>query len=172
LIGSLAYIHCTMRAYNTQNTYRILPRFLLPGIFFITLIAFMEYKVFESVYSMTGDIVLSVSVLGVTAFGGVLAETILNRNTKATDDQRLASDWLFNISLAASALSGFGIWAQASGMAEVNFWIVRVALPDFAQFVFGMITIVTITDILLLRWYIREDVDMKHSRNYTANGAT
>src|SRR3990167_6799926 len=30
-------------------------------IFFITLVAFLEYKVFESTYSLTGNIVLSVS---------------------------------------------------------------------------------------------------------------
>lgn len=133
--------------------------------FFVVLIAFMEYKVFESTYSLTKDLILSISVMGVTAFGGVIAEVFLRRNSKATDDQELAADSIFYISLAASAIAGFGIWAQASGNGTVNVGNLRIELPQFADFVFLMITVVTIADIFLLRHYIREDVDAKHRRN-------
>ena len=133
-------------------------------VFFVVLIAFMEYKVFEAMYSSTGDIVLSVSVLTVTAFGGVVAETILHRNPKATDDQRLAADVIFYISLIASAIAGFGVWAKASNMQAVDLYYIQFALPDFSRFVFGVITVVTVLDVLLLRWYIRSDVDFAHGR--------
>lgn len=133
--------------------------------FFVILIAFMEYKVFESTYSLTKDLILSISVMGVTAFGGVIAEVFLRRNSKANDDQELAADWIFYISLAASAIAGFGIWAQSSGNGTVNVGKFTIALPQFADFVFLMITLVTIADIFLLRWYIREDVEAKHLRN-------
>ena len=133
--------------------------------FFVILIAFMEYKVFESTYFITGNIVLSVSVMGVTAFGGIVAETILKRNSKANDDQIQAADALFYISLFASAVAGFGVWAQSQGVTNVTFFKLSVALPEFGQFVFVMITLVTIIDIFILRWYISEDVDAKHQRN-------
>ncbi len=133
--------------------------------FFVILIGFMEYKVFESTYSTTGNLVLSLSVLSVTAFGGIIAEVYLHRNNKATDDQLMAANWIFGISLIASAIAGFGIWAQSSGATVVDLYYLQFAIPDFTDFVFIMITVVTIADVLLLRWYIREDVDMKHTRN-------
>lgn len=133
--------------------------------FFVVLIAFMEYKVFESTYTATGDIVLAASVLSVTAVGGIVAELILKRNSKASDDQLIASDALFYLSLIASAIAGFGVWAQTSGTNEVHLLDYTISLPRFADFVFVMITAVTVADVFLLRWYISEDVDAKHRRN-------
>ena len=134
--------------------------------FFVILIAFMEYRVFESTLSITGDVVLAGSVLFVTAVGGIIAEMFLHRNKKATDDQLMAANWLFGISLVASAIAGFGVWAQTSGNETINlFNRYAVTLPQFADFVFVMITAVTVIDVFILRWYIREDVDMKHTRN-------
>jgi hypothetical protein len=132
---------------------------------FVILIAFMEYKVFESTYVATGDLILSLSVLGVTAAGGIISEVFLHRNKKANDDQLSTANNLFNISLAASAVAGFGIWAQARGADAVRLFGNEIPLPNFSEFVFTMITIVTVVDILMLRSYIRNDVDAKHARN-------
>lgn len=132
---------------------------------FIVLIGFLEYKVFESMYGMTRDIFLSASALTVTAFGGILAETVLHRNKGATDDQLWSADALFYISLFTSAVIGFGIWAQATGTNRIEAFGYYMPLPDFASFAFVMITVVTVIDIVLLRKYIRDDVDAKHARN-------
>lgn len=132
--------------------------------FFVVLIGFMEYKVFESTYSVTGDIVLSLSVLSVTAFGGIIAELYLHRNKKATDDQQFAANIIFGVSLVASAVAGFSIWAQTSGTSTVDLYFFKFTLPAFTDFVFMMITVVTVADVFLLQWYIRGDVDMMHTR--------
>jgi hypothetical protein len=133
--------------------------------FFVILIAFMEYKVFESTYVATGDLILSLSVLGVTTVGGIVSEVFLHRNKKANDDQLSTANNLFNMSLAASAIAGFGIWAQARGADAVRLFGNEIPLPNFSEFVFTMITVVTVVDILMLRSYIRNDVDAKHARN-------
>ena len=132
---------------------------------FIVLIAFLEYKVFESVLGLTRDTILAASVLTVTAFGGVLAEIVLHRNKSATDDQLWAADTMFYVSLITSAVVGFGIWAQASGVGAVDLIWFSVSIPDYASMVFVVITAVTIVDVLLLRQYIRSDVDAVHKRN-------
>jgi hypothetical protein len=133
--------------------------------FFVILIAFMEYKVFESTYIATGDLILSLSVLGVTAAGGIISEVFLHRNKKANDDQLSTANNLFNMSLIASAVAGFGVWAQTRGADAVRLFGNEIPLPKFSEFVFVMITIVTVVDILMLRSYIRNDVDAKHARN-------
>lgn len=133
--------------------------------FFVLLIAFLEYKVFESTYGLTGDIILSISVLSVTAFGGVFAEIVLNRNEDATDDQLLYAEWIFYISLITSAFAGFGIWAQTSGFNTVDLWVIQFSIPEFRSTVFVLVTIVTVADILLLRSYFRKDVKAVHARN-------
>lgn len=133
--------------------------------FFIVLVALLEYKVFESMYGMTRDILLTASALAVTAFGGVYAEVVLSRNENATDDQRMIADWIFGISLVTSAFVGFGAWAQSSGFDVVNLGYRTFTVPEYSKTVFGLITVVTLADILLLRAYFRGDVKAKHRRN-------
>ena len=134
--------------------------------FFIVLVGMLEYKVFESMYGMTGDLILTASTLLVTAFGGVYAEVVLRRNEKATDDQNLLADWIFGISLLTSAFVGLGAWAQAAEIDSVNvgFGII-LSIPEFRQMSFLIITAVTVADILILRAYFRGDVDAQYRRD-------
>lgn len=133
--------------------------------FFVILVAMLEYKVFESMYGMTGDIILTISTLLVTAFGGVYSEVVLRRNEDATDDQNLYADWIFYISLVTSAFVGLGAWAQAINLSEINLYFVSITLPDFAATSVAIITLVTLADILILRAYFRADVNAVHARN-------
>ncbi len=132
--------------------------------FFVVLVAMLEYKVFESMYGMTRDIILTASTLLVTAFGGVYAEVVLRRNASATDDQNLQADAVFYISLATSAIIGLGAWVQAIGLQAVVIGKFVLSLPEFSQLAITIVTIVTIADILLLRAYFRGDVKAKHKR--------
>lgn len=132
--------------------------------FFVILVAMLEYKVFESMYGMTRDIILTASTLLVTAFGGVYAEVVLRRNASATDDQNLQADAVFYISLATSAIIGLGAWVQAIGLQAVVIGKFVLSLPEFSQLAITIVTIVTIADILLLRAYFRGDVKAKHKR--------
>jgi len=132
--------------------------------FFVILVAMLEYKVFESMYGMTRDIILTASTLLVTAFGGVYSEVVLRRNATATDDQNLQADAIFYISLATSALIGLGAWVQAIGLETVRIGDFYLTLPEFSQLAVSVITIVTIVDILLLREYFRGDVKAQHKR--------
>lgn len=132
--------------------------------FFVILVAMLEYKVFESMYGMTSDIILTASTLLVTAFGGVYAEVVLRRNESATDDQNLQADAIFYISLVTSAVIGLGAWVQAIGLQEVKIWKYTFSLPEFSQLAIAIITIVTIADILILREYFRGDVKAQHKR--------
>ncbi len=134
-------------------------------VFFIILIAMLEYKVFESVYGMTGDIILTASALLVTAFGGVYSEIVLRRNESATDDQNMWADWIFYISLVTSAFVGLGAWVNATGATGVNLGFASFSIPEFSQTAVTIITIVTIVDALILRAYFRADVNQVHKRN-------
>lgn len=133
--------------------------------FFVILVAMLEYKVFESMYGMTGDIILTVSALLVTAFGGVYSEVVLRRNEKATDDQRQYADWIFFVSLGTSAFVGLGAWARAMELSSVDLYFFEIPIPDFSGMAVFTITAVTIIDILILRAYFRADVDAVHRRN-------
>jgi len=133
--------------------------------FFVLLVAMLEYKVFESMYGMTGDVILTISALLVTAFGGVYAEVVLRRNEDATDDQNMYADWIFYISLATSAVVGLGAWAQAIGLNEIPLYFTNLSLEKFSEVAVLIITIVTISDILILRAYFRADVNAVHRRN-------
>lgn len=133
--------------------------------FFVILIAFFEYKVYEATLTQTGDFILSISVLTVTAAGGLIAELFLHRNKKATEDQRMIADTIFYISIVTSAVAGFAVWAQSSGTSTIYMLWFTFTLPAYGQFVFTTITIVSVIDALLLRSYIRGDVDNQHSRD-------
>ncbi len=133
--------------------------------FFVVLVAMLEYKVFESMYGMTGDIILTASTLLVTAFGGVYAEVVLRRNEDATDDQNIQADAIFYISLVTSAFVGLGAWMQAVKIETINIAGVLFSIPQFSQMSIGIITIVTIADILILRAYFRGDVNAVHRRS-------
>jgi len=133
--------------------------------FFVVLVAMLEYKVFESMYGMTGDIILTASTLLVTAFGGVYAEVVLRRNEDATDDQNMLADAIFYISLATSAFVGLGAWMQAVNIQVINIAGYSFSIPQFSQTSIVIITIVTIADILILRAYFRGDVNVMHRRN-------
>lgn len=133
--------------------------------FFVVLVAMLEYKVFESMYGMTGDIILTASTLLVTAFGGVYAEVILRRNEDATDDQNMQADAIFYISLVTSAFVGLGAWMQAVNIQTIQIAGYSLTLPQFSQMSIAIITIVTIADILILRAYFRGDVGAQHRRN-------
>lgn len=133
--------------------------------FFVVLVAMLEYKVFESMYGMTGDIILTASTLLVTAFGGVYAEVVLRRNEDATDDQNMLADAVFYISLATSAFVGLGAWMQAVNIQVINLGGYSFSIPQFSQISIVIITIVTIADILILRAYFRGDVNAVHRRN-------
>jgi len=133
--------------------------------FFVVLVAMLEYKVFESMYGMTGDVILTLSTLLVTAFGGVYAEVVLRRNEDATDDQNLQADWIFYISLCTSAFIGLGAWMQAVGINEIDLYFTTLSIPEFSRTSIFIITVVTIFDILILRAYFRGDVNAVHRRN-------
>lgn len=133
--------------------------------FFVVLVAMLEYKVFESMYGMTGDIILTASTLLVTAFGGVYAEVVLRRNEDATDDQNMLADAIFYISLFTSAFVGLGAWMQAVNIQVINIAGYVFSIPQFSQTSIVIITIVTIADILILRAYFRGDVNAQHRRN-------
>lgn len=133
--------------------------------FFVVLVAMLEYKVFESMYGMTGDIILTASTLLVTAFGGVYAEVVLRRNEDATDDQNMQADAIFYISLVTSAFVGLGAWMQAVNIQAINIAGYSLTIPQFSQTSIAIITIVTIADILILRAYFRGDVGAQHRRN-------
>ncbi len=139
--------------------------------FFVILVAMLEYKVFESMYGMTGDIILTISTLIVTAFGGVYSEVVLRRNEDATDDQDMQADWIFYISLATSAFVGLGAWAQAMKINALDLYFTTIAIPDFAQASIVVITLVTIADILILRSYFRGDVNAVHRRNISRSNS-
>jgi len=130
--------------------------------FFVILVAMLEYKVFESMYTMTGDIILTASTLLITAFGGVYAEVVLRRNEKATDDQNMYADWIFYVSLITSAFIGLGAWMKAIGITFID-------LSSFGEISVAVITLVTIFDILTLRAYFRGDVGAVHRRNLAAS---
>lgn len=133
--------------------------------FFVVLVAMLEYKVFESMYGMTGDIILTASTLLVTAFGGVYAEVVLRRNEDATDDQNIQADTIFYISLVTSAFVGLGAWMQAVNIQFINLGKYNLTIPQFSQTSIVIITIVTIVDILILREYFRGDVNAVHRRS-------
>ena len=133
--------------------------------FFVVLVAMLEYKVFESMYGMTGDIILTASTLLVTAFGGVYAEVVLRRNEDATDDQNMFADWIFYISLGTSSIVGLGAWAQSMSIPEVDLYFIQIPLNNFSGLSVAIITIVTIVDVLILRAYFRADVSAVHRRN-------
>lgn len=133
--------------------------------FFVILVAMLEYKVFESMYGLTGDIILTASTLLVTAFGGVYSEVVLRRNEKATDDQLFMADTIFYVSLGTSAFIGLGAWMHAIGVETLDLYFFVLRVPTFAQLAITTITIVTIADILILREYFRGDVDAIHRRN-------
>ena len=133
--------------------------------FFVILVAMLEYKVFESMYGMTGDLILTASTLLVTAFGGVYAEVVLRRNDSATDDQNFWADAIVYISLGTSAFVGLGAWIQALGIVSFDLYFAVVSVPEFGQMAISIITLVTIADILILRAYFRGDVKAKHRRN-------
>lgn len=139
--------------------------------FFVILVAMLEYKVFESMYGMTGDLILTASTLLVTAFGGVYAEVVLRRNEDATDDQNMFADWIFYISLVTSAFVGLGAWAQAAGIEAVDLGFRSLTLPEFSRTSFLIITIVTLADILILRAYFRADVNAVHRRNISRSNS-
>jgi len=133
--------------------------------FFVLLVVMLEYKVFESMYGMTGDIVLTASTLLVTAFGGVYAEVVLRRNEDATDDQNMQADWIFYISLFTSSFVGLGAWMQATQIQTIDLGFAVLTVPEFSQTAIAIITVVTILDILILREYFRGDVNAMHRRN-------
>lgn len=132
---------------------------------FVILIFFLEYKVFESVYGITKNLVLSVSVLSITAGAGVYADVIMKKNKHATDDQILISNVIFYISLAMSAFAGFGIWAQSSGRDVVDMGFMKFQLPEFSSSLFIVATVVTVIDVLLFRAYYDGDVASMHERS-------
>jgi hypothetical protein len=146
---------------NTNNVSRGLS-VLLATFMFILLVASAEYKVFEALWISTNkDFFLTASALLTTGVSAVFAE-ILHGNPAATKDQKWWMSTLFIVNLVVGAILGLAAYLNA-GQSSINFLGYSVNFGGLINVSYGLIVLMTASEILIYRHYFNEDIQRKYA---------
>ena len=151
----------TMNFFKSNNA----PR--LTTLMFYLLLIIGEYKVMESAMIMTkGNWELSLSVLLTTGVSAAVAERA-HQNPKATKDQQFIASLMWTINIITAGAFGFMSFILAGKDLKYDINLlpgISFNIDGAGTILFGLVSLLTILEIVLYRSYSDKDIDTASNR--------